>query len=99
MALPQAAYEVSKQRLTPAHAHRTLALAEIYSPNEQAIEAGWLDRIVPPGQLIATARAKAVELGGLNMQAFVANKQRGRAEAVEALRAAIDAEFPAATQG
>ena len=94
MTLPLAAYEICRQRLTPAHLHRALALAEIYTPDKSAIDAGWLDHIVPADDVVAVARAKAAELGGLNMPAHAANKLKGREPALKALRAAINAEFP-----
>jgi enoyl-CoA hydratase len=95
MALPTAAYVIARQRLTRNHSHRALALAEAYPPEETAISAGWLDRVVGPDEVVAAARAKADELMALNMQAHAANKLKGRAETLQALRAAIDAEFPA----
>lgn len=95
MALPTAAYVIARQRLTRNHSHRALALAEAYPPDETAIAAGWLDRVAGPGEVVAAARAKAEELMALSMQAHAANKLKGRAETLTALRAAIDAEFPA----
>ena len=95
MALPTAAYVITRQRLTRNHSHRALALAEAYAPDDAAITAGWLDRVVEPGEVVAIARGKAAELMALNMQAHSANKLKGRAETLTALRAAIDAEFPA----
>jgi enoyl-CoA hydratase len=94
MALPTAAYVITNQRLTRNHSHRALALSEAYAPDD-AIAAGWLDAVVAPGEVVAAAQAKAVELMALNMTAHAANKLKGRAEALAALRAAIDAEFPA----
>jgi enoyl-CoA hydratase len=95
MALPTAAYVVTHQRLTRNHSHRALALAEAYGPDQTAIAAGWLDAVVPSGEVVSAAQAKASELMMLNMQAHTANKLKGRAETIAALRAAIDAEFPA----
>ncbi|MBI5288260.1 MAG: crotonase/enoyl-CoA hydratase family protein [Chloroflexi bacterium] len=94
MTLPTAAYVITRQRLTRSHSHRALALAEVYAPDDAATAAGWLDRVVGPDEVVAAARAKAGELIALNMQAHSANKLKGRAEALTALRAAIDAEFP-----
>ena len=95
MALPTAAYVVTHQRLTRNHSHRALALAETYAPDATAIAAGWLDATAPVAEIIATAQAKAAELMALNMTAHAANKLKGRAETLAALRAAIDADFPA----
>jgi enoyl-CoA hydratase len=95
MTLPAAAYVITKGRLTPAHYHRALALSEVYMPDGEAIAAGFLDHVVPAGDVTAVAQAKAGELMALNMQAHAANKLGVRAETLAALRAAIDAEFPA----
>lgn len=94
MTLPTAAYVITRQRLAPSHFHRALALAEVYAPDETAIAAGFLDRVVPADQVIATARTTAASLASLNMAAHAANKLRGRADTLKALRAAIEAEFP-----
>jgi enoyl-CoA hydratase len=95
MTLPAAAYVVTHQRLTRNHSHRALALAEVYAPDEVAMAAGWLDGVVPAHDVMAVAQAKAEELMALSMPAHAANKLKGRAETLAALRAAIDAEFPA----
>ena len=94
MTLPTAAYVVTHQRLTRNHSHRALALAEVYAPDEVAIAAGWLDGVVAAHDAVPVAQAKAEELMALNMGAHAANKLKGRAETLTALRAAIDAEFP-----
>ncbi len=96
MALPTAAYVVTNSRLTPTHAHRALALAEIYEPGDAAIAAGWLDAVVPVADVAATAHMKAAELMALNLGAHATNKRKGRDATLTALRAAIDAEFPSA---
>lgn len=93
MALPTAAYVITHQRLTRNHSHRALALAEVYAPDE-AVAAGWLDGVVGSSDVVPVAQAKAEELMALNMGAHAANKLKGRAETLKALRAAIDAEFP-----
>jgi enoyl-CoA hydratase len=89
--LPQAAVEVCRQRLAPAHFHRATILSEVYSPQD-AIAAGWLDRVVPADDLMATAREVATGFAALNMSAHTATKLRVREHALVALRAAIDAD-------
>jgi enoyl-CoA hydratase len=98
MTLPRAALEVCRQRLTAAHFERATVLAEIFSP-ESAVEAGYLDALVPEGQLLNAARAKAAGLAALDAAAHAATKLRARESMLAALRAAIeedDAEFLAA---
>jgi enoyl-CoA hydratase/carnithine racemase len=89
--MPFFGVEICRQRLTPAHFNRAVINAESYPPDE-AVAAGFLDRVVPAADLLAVARATAAELGKLNMEARAATKLRARAEALKALRAAIEAD-------
>ena len=61
------------QRLAPAHFNRATVLAEPYSP-EDAIAAGFLDRVVPAADLADAARETATRLAKLNMAAHTATK-------------------------
>jgi enoyl-CoA hydratase len=92
--MPRAAVEICRQRLTPAHYNRAVILAEVYTP-EAAVEAGFLDEVVEASAVMATAHATAARLAKLNMDAHAASKLRARDQALLAIRAAIDAEFPA----
>jgi enoyl-CoA hydratase len=89
MVLPYAAIEICRHRLAPAHFHRALALAEVYSP-EGAVEAGFLDRVVPADQLRRTAHDVAATLAELDLAAHAASKLRAREAALTAVRAAIE---------
>jgi len=94
LTMPLAAVEICRHRLTPAHFGRAMALAEVYSP-DNAVEAGFLDRVVPATSLEEAARETATALAQLDMAAFGATKLRVRAQVLSAVQAAIDAEFPA----
>jgi enoyl-CoA hydratase len=87
LTMPHAAVEICRQRLTPAHFHRAVSLAEVYSP-AGAVEAGFLDEIVAPAELAATARARAEQLLTLDPAAHVATKLRMRERALLNLRSA-----------
>jgi enoyl-CoA hydratase len=63
--------------------------SEKFSP-EEAVTAGFLDRIVPQPELLETARAKTSELAALPRAAYAATKQRARAEALQRIHAAIE---------
>jgi enoyl-CoA hydratase/carnithine racemase len=89
MVMPYAAIEICRQRLAPAHFHRAVALAEVYSP-EGAVEAGFLDRVVPAGDLRRTALDIAAGLAQLDLAAHAASKLRAREAALTAIRAAIE---------
>ena len=89
MVMPYAAIEICRQRLAPAHFHRAIALAEVYSP-EGAVEAGFLDRVVPAGELRQTAHEIAAGLAKLDLTAHATSKLRAREAALTAIRAAIE---------
>jgi enoyl-CoA hydratase len=91
MTMPRAAIEICRQRLAPAHLVRALALAEPYTPDD-AVAAGFLDRVVPGAELATTARAIAGMLTALDRKAHTESKQRLRGPMLEALRRAIEAD-------
>ena len=88
MTLPRFAVEVCRQRLAPAHYNRALLTAEPYDPR-QAVDAGFLDYVVPGEQLLLAAHAKAIALSKLVRDAHVATKLRARESTLAALREAI----------
>ena len=93
LTLPLAAIEVCRQRLSPTAFSRVTVLSEIYAPGPDAVAGGLLDRVVSADDLAAAARETAVGLAALDLAAHAATKQRTRAHALGALRAAIDAEL------
>lgn len=86
--MPHFAVEICRQRLTPAHFQRAVLQSETFAPDD-AVPAGWLDRVVPATDLPAVARAKAAELAKLNAGAYAATKRRARAIALQTVRQAI----------
>jgi enoyl-CoA hydratase len=98
MAMPWAAVEILRQRLTRAAFDRGALLAEVFAP-EGAVEAGFLDEVVPGDQLHDRAREVATRLTTLDGKAHHVTKQRARTAMLETLAAAIqrdDDEFRAA---
>lgn len=91
LVMPYFGIEMCRQRLTPAYFHRSVINAEIYSP-EEAVAAGFFDRVVTPEQLMATARSVAVQLAGLNVGVHHATKLRTRESCLKAIRQAIEAD-------
>ena len=91
MTVPQAAVEICRQRLTPACFNRAVLLAEVFQPQD-AVAAGFLDRVVPAAELAAAAAAAAAGLARLDRDAHAATKLRVRRPAVTALRAAIESD-------
>jgi enoyl-CoA hydratase len=86
--------EIGRHRLNPSHVHRVFALAEPYTP-ERAIDAGFLDRVVPPEDVLAVAQGVARGYASLDRTAHAATKARLREDMLPRLRALIDKEFPA----
>ncbi|REE96828.1 crotonase/enoyl-CoA hydratase family protein [Thermomonospora umbrina] len=89
LTVPAAGVELCRRRLTPAHFQRAVVNAEVHDP-EAAVRAGFLDEVVPPEALRATATAVARRLAGLDRRAHAATKLRARSETLAALRRAID---------
>jgi enoyl-CoA hydratase len=94
LTVPLYVVELARQRLAPAHFNRALITAEMYGP-EEAVDAGILDRVVPPGELKGAGREAAEELAGLDVAAHSATKLRVREGALEAFRAAVETELAA----
>ena len=97
LTMPRVAVEICRQRLAPAQFNRAVILAEVFAPDD-AVTAGFLDRVVPVPELRDVAGSVAGELSGLDMTAHAATKLRVRAPALAAIRAGIEADhgaFPA----
>jgi enoyl-CoA hydratase len=91
LTIPRAAVEILRQRLTPAHFSRAAVLAEPFSPDD-AVQAGFLDRVVSAADLHAVARGATERVAALDMDAHLAAKLRARQHTLNAVRAAIDAD-------
>jgi enoyl-CoA hydratase len=91
LTMPFFGCEMCRQRISPAYYGRAVINAEIFRP-EEAVTAGFLDRVVPVEELDAAARAKAEELVKLDFDVHTTTKLRARAPTLEALRRAIDAD-------
>jgi enoyl-CoA hydratase/carnithine racemase len=89
--MPHFGVEICRQRLTPSHFHRAVINAEIFRPDD-AVAAGFLDRVVSVAELAEAARLTAVGLGRLDRDAHAATKLRARDQALKAVRAAIGAD-------
>ncbi|MFZ5868661.1 MAG: crotonase/enoyl-CoA hydratase family protein [Thermodesulfobacteriota bacterium] len=88
LTMPFAAIEICRQRLEPVHFVRAVLLSENYTP-ETAVEAGFLDRIVPAGDFLREATEVATQLAKLDMNAHYQTKLRARHQMLKALRKAI----------
>jgi enoyl-CoA hydratase len=92
MTLPRAAIEILRQRVAPAQFNRAAILAETFTP-ANAVEAGFLDQVVDPLEVLTTARETALALSKLDMAAHTATKQRLREQTLVAIRADLAADL------
>jgi enoyl-CoA hydratase len=95
LTMPQFVIDLARARLAPSHFDRAVNCAEMYSP-AGAVVAGFLDAIVPPGELRPAALAAARRLEGLNAEAHRQTKLKSRAALINAVHAAIEDEFSVA---
>ena len=88
MTLPGFALILARERLAPTHLVRAVANAELYSPAD-AVEAGFIDQVVPADELLGVALARAKTLAQLDTRAHHATKLALRGPVIEALRASL----------
>ncbi len=89
LTMPYSAIEICRQRLVPAHFERAVELAETYSP-ESAVEAGFLDKVVPADALLSECMKHAKALKELDLNAHTETKLRSRHDMLKSLRRAIN---------
>jgi enoyl-CoA hydratase len=92
MTLPHFAVEIARDRLSRRHLQRSVIQAEIYTP-EGAVDAGYLDRVVPAERLAEEAMAEAERLAALPRGAFSETKRRVRAPGIERIRSSLAEEM------
>jgi enoyl-CoA hydratase len=92
MGLPRYATELAQARLSPAHLTRGAIQAEIYDP-AGAVEAGYLDRVVPADECEAIAIAEARRLGDYRTGAHSHTKLALRGALIDRVLAGIDADM------
>jgi len=98
MTLPRTAMEICRYRLLPSWFDRTVALADVFTP-ETALSAGILDQVVDPAALDAAVDEAIGKLAALNLRAHKETKLRAREAVLAKIRQSIeddDAEFRAA---
>jgi enoyl-CoA hydratase len=84
--MPAAAVALLRDRLHPSALLRAAILAEVCPPDE-AVAAGWLDRVVAAEQLVPAAQEHARSLGALDRAAHHATKLALRQSTLDVLRA------------
>jgi enoyl-CoA hydratase len=92
MAVPVFAVELARQRMPPAVLPHATLLATLFD-HQGAVEAGYLDRLVPLPELHATAMAEAQRLGALRNPGFRATKHFLRRETARVMRETLPSEL------
>ncbi len=88
MTTPLFLVEFARDRISKRHLQRAAVQAEIYAP-EGAVDAGFLDELVAPADLLATALGHARRLAQLPRGAFVNTRARVRGEVLERIEATL----------
>ena len=89
LTVPYFAIEVIKQRIINKHRSKAIGLAHFFDISE-ALEAGFVDEIAAPDQVVATAESKAEEFLKLDLKAHNSSKLRLREPMLASLRDAIN---------
>lgn len=91
MTMHHAGIELARDRLRKSYLNRSVINAEMFDPQE-ALAAGFLDAVVAPDDLMPTALAVAHGMKNLNMTAHARTKVKLRAQVLESLDLAIEAD-------
>ena len=89
MTMHHVGIELARARLTNSAFTRSVINAELFSP-EDAVTAGFLDRVVPAEALESEAMAMAAQLAKLNMTAHRNTKRKSRKALLELLDESIE---------
>ena len=96
MGLPQYAVELAQARIAPAHLVRAAVQAEIYDP-AGAVDAGYLDRVVPAAEVEAAVVGEARRLGQLPGGAYRHTKLALHQAMIDRVLAGLDADMQTMT--
>ncbi len=88
MTMHHAGIELARDRLRKSAFHRSVINGEMFDP-QGALDAGFLDKVVAPEELMTTARAAAAQLQKINMTAHKNTKRKVRKALLETLDQAI----------
>lgn len=95
MPLPVFAVELARDRLAPAHLTAAV-LGQVYDP-AGAVAAGYLDRLVPAGEVVDAAVAAATERAALRRGAVGRTKAALRSRTIDHVLATLDTDIAALT--
>lgn len=89
MSLPIFAIELARDRLDPRHFTASVIQGRVFDP-AGAVEAGYLDRLSAPDDVVADALDEARALAGLRRGAVRETKTRARGEMIDRVLATLD---------
>lgn len=89
LTIPHYGVEIARLRMPAPWFHRATLTAPLLTP-EQALAAGFLDELVEPDALLASARAEAARLTTIDIAAHRGTKERVRGAAIERMRASLE---------
>jgi enoyl-CoA hydratase len=89
MTMHHAGIELARDRLNKSAFGRSVINGEMYDP-KGALQAGFLDKVVAPEELMDTARTTALQLKKINMKAHKQTKLKVRKDFLETLDKAIE---------
>jgi len=92
LAMPRWGVELARYRLAPTQLEWRLVLGQTAGPDE-ALAAGFLDRVVPAEQVLDEAHSTAVRLAQLPISAVGGTKARLRADVVDRMLYDIEADL------
>ncbi|MFO0611939.1 MAG: crotonase/enoyl-CoA hydratase family protein [Polyangiaceae bacterium] len=87
--VPVLAMELARDRIAPLELGRATLTAQIYAPDEAA-KVGYLDEVLPAGEILARAKAEAKRLGALSKTAFAATKARLRGRTIAYIQSTLE---------
>jgi enoyl-CoA hydratase len=96
--VPLLALAFARDRILPTELVSATLLSKIYAPDEAA-RVGWLDEVVPAGDVLARAKVEAERVGALAQPAFRQTKSRLRGATIAHIMATLDADMKAITSG
>jgi enoyl-CoA hydratase len=88
MTMHHSGIEVARDRLTKPAFQRSVINGEIFNPHD-ALDAGFIDKIVPAAELLDVAKAIAQQMKKINMTAHKNTKLKARKTLLETLDQAI----------
>ena len=92
MSLPMFAIALAEDRLDRRHLVRATVTAEVFDP-AGAVAAGYLDRVVPAGEVEGVAIGEARRLGGYSRTAYAQTKAAMRGPLVARVREGAEADL------